>query len=121
MMVHEIIAELAEALQTKILNFQMDVYGCQGMFTFETCEEDEYGNKKTYEGCVDEDRAIEIARERLESYPEDVLGLKGIALKYFNTESFVDDAIRYDGWQSELCVYDGTNEETKNGIVYWRT
>lgn len=105
----EIIAEIEEDLGEKITEF---VEG--ELFRFET----EDGIH--YEGCEDEDIAERIARERLEDYPEEVLGLEGIALTYFDLDRFIDDCMNMDGWQHSLCSYNGCNEETKNGIVYWR-
>lgn len=105
----EIIAELEEDLGKKIVEF------FEGkVFRFKT----EDGTK--YEGCEDEAVAERIARARLEVYPESVLGLEGVALTYFDTDSFVNDCINGDGWQHTLCRYDGCNKETKNGVVYWR-
>lgn len=105
----EIIAELEEDLGEKIEEFMEGE-----VFSFKT----EDGTR--YEGCEDEAVAERIAREILEEYPEDVLGLEGTALLYFDTDRFVDDCISGDGWQHTLCRYDGCNKETKNDVVYWR-
>lgn len=105
----EIIAELEEDLDKKIEEF---IEGEVFRFTTEDGME--------YEGCENEAVAERIARSQLEDYPEDVLGLEGTALTYFDTERFIDDCINVDGWQHSLCRYDGCNQETKNDVVYWR-
>ena len=36
-------------------------------------------------------------------------------------KDWVDEVIRMDGWQSQLCTYDGNSYETSDGGVYWRS
>lgn len=110
----EIREEIEKDLGKKIVEFGNDYCGWIGLFHFKTEDDMEYS------GCKSGTVAEEIAREQLRDYPEDVLGLKGTALDYFDTERFIDDCIYFDGWQHQLCNYDGQNEETENGIVYWR-
>lgn len=36
-------------------------------------------------------------------------------------EDWVDDVLSIDGWEPELCAYDGCSHTLEKGVVYWRT
>jgi hypothetical protein len=36
-------------------------------------------------------------------------------------EDWVEEVLNVDGWEHELCGYDGSYDTLENGVVYWRT
>lgn len=75
---------------------------------------------KEYTWRRDENEAEGEARERLEDGE-----MWRLAVQNNNTMLGLDDWVDYvlniDGWEPELCSYDGCSHELENGEVYWRT
>ena len=106
----EQIKEIEEDLGEKIEDFEED----NEIFRFTT----EDGTD--YEGCENEAVAERIARDCLES--DNYFWKQAVASDHttLGFDDWVDHVLNMDGWQHELCRYDGDYKETKNGIVYWR-
>lgn len=83
-----------------------------------TLEVDLY-NKK-YEMMRNEDGCIEKARESLEDGEIWKMQVQqGSTTK--GLDDWVEEVLSIDGWESELCRYDGVSHTTKGGYVYWRS
>lgn len=75
---------------------------------------------KEYTWRNNEDEAEEEARKNL----EDGELWKGAVEADSTTASlddWIDDVLNMDGWESELCTYDGMSHDLSDGKVYWRT
>ena len=75
---------------------------------------------RRYEMVRDEDECVERAREGLEDGE-----MWRMQVQQGNTtkglDDWVEEVLDIDGWEPELCCYDGTSHTTKGGYVYWRS
>lgn len=64
------------------------------------------------------------AEEEAREYLEEGEGWRGAVKAEQTTQSleeWINDILNMDGWQNELCGYDGQSYELESGIVYWRS
>ena len=96
---------------------------------FDAPEEDEDGERPEPDSLQIEELAEKLTEERLRdpmSYLEDMYGKEdavkqAIKIAGIDIDAAAEEAVDTDGPGHFLSSYDSNTEETKNGLVYWRT